>query len=160
MREYLVPHNPKTVHQTTVRNDFAAGVTAWHTFDAVYKDCYGYFAAGMLASGYNMYIGEYRKAATEDKAALTPTDVGFNVGMEGEATDVLEDAIVTCYETGSSVQRFRGYTDADGDIAFALRADGSRTYDRKVEKDGYTDDWVYGQTPTELNAADVTMVAE
>ena len=160
MREYLIPHNPKTVHQTTVRNDFAAGVTAWHAFSAVDKNCYGYFAAGMLASGYNIYIGQYRKAEAADKAALAPTDVAFEVWAAGDPTTDIEDAIVTCYETGSSVVRYRGYTDADGEVAFALRADNSRTYDRKTEKDGYVTDWVYGQTPTELDGANVTLTAE
>jgi len=158
MREYLIPHNPKTVHQTTVRNDFAAGVDAWHAFEAVDKNCWGYYAAGMLASGYNIYIGEYRKAAPADKAALAPVDVAFEVWIDESPTEDAEDAIVTVYETGSSVVRFRGYTDADGEIAFALRSDGSKTYDRKVELAGYDDDWVYGQTPAELDGANVQLV--
>lgn len=157
MREYLIPHNPQTVHQTLVRDDFAAGVVAWHAFEAVDKNCYGYYAAGMLASGYNIFIGQYRQAAADDKAALAPTDVAFNVWEWGAPTKASVDAIVTIFETGSSVVRFRGYTDEDGEIAFALRADNSRTYDRKVEKDGWVTDWIYGKTPSELDADNVTL---
>ena len=158
MREYLIPHNPQTVQQVIVRDDFAAAVTAWHTFDATQKACYDYYAAGMLASGYNIYVGAYRLAADAGaKTALEPTAFTTTVQEADSPSDLIENAIVTIYETGSSVVRFRGYTDASGEVTGALRADGSKTYDIKAEATGYTDEWLYGKTPTD---ATVTMYME
>ena len=148
MREWLKPANPNTANQQAVRNDFAAGVDRWHTFNALQKACYGYYAKGTLASGFNVFIGAWRLAPdAASKDALTPTE--FTTTVTSDGTTPIEGAKVVFKDTGSTVVRYDGLTDANGQAKGALRADGNKKYDLYITADGYEPYFEAGLTPAE-----------
>jgi hypothetical protein len=61
VRELVIPHNPQTVDQTTVRGQFTMAVTRWQGFDAATKLLWdnAVIAAGLLMSGFNYHQGKY-----------------------------------------------------------------------------------------------------
>jgi len=136
MREWLKPSNPNTANQQSVRNDFAAGVDRWHTFNALQKACYGYYAKGSLASGFNVFIGAWRLASdAASKDVLTLTEFTTTVTSDGSTT--IEGATVVYKSTGSTVERYKGTTDSNGEASGVLRADGGKSYDLYITADGY-----------------------
>ena len=147
MREWLKPANPNTAEQQSVRSDFAGAVDTWHTFNAAKKSAYGYYGSG-LASGFNVYIGEYRKAADSTaKAALEPTE--FTTTVTSDGSTPIEGATVVYKSTGSTVERYKGTTDSNGEAKGALRADGRKSYDLYVTADGYEPYFESGLSPAQ-----------
>ena len=117
----------------------------WHTFNAAKKSAYGYYGSG-LASGFNVYIGEYRKAADSTaKAALEPTE--FTTTVTSDESTPIEGATVAYRLTGSTVERYKGTTDSNGEASGALRADGGKSYDLYVTVDGYETYFEEGLAP-------------
>jgi len=157
MREWLKPTNPQTPDQQSVRNDFAAGVDRWHTFNAKQKTCYGYYAKGSLASGFNVFMGEWRLAADQTaKDALTPTE--FTTTVTSDGTTPVEGATVVYKDVGATVERYKGKSDANGEASGALRADGSKTYDLYITADGYEPYFESGLSPAQATKT-VTLTA-
>jgi len=157
MREWLKPANPNTTAQQEVRTDFAEAVSKWHTFNAAKKAAYGYYATSGLASGFNVFIGEYRKAADATaKNALEPTE--FTVTVTSDGTTPVEGATVKFTDTGSTVERYKGESDSNGEASGALRADGNKAYDLYITADGYEPYVETGLTPAEATKT-VTLTA-
>lgn len=157
MREWLKPANPNTPDQQTVRNDFAAGVDRWHTFNASQKACYGYYAKGGLASGFNVFMGAWRLAPDQTaKDALTPTE--FTTTVTSDGTTPVEGAVVIYKDVGATVERYKGKSDANGEASGALRADGSKTYDLYITADGYEPYFESGLSPAQATKT-VTLTA-
>ncbi|MDD3492841.1 MAG: carboxypeptidase-like regulatory domain-containing protein [Candidatus Thermoplasmatota archaeon] len=157
MREWLKPTNPNTPDQQNVRSDFANAVSNWHGFNAAKKDAYGYYATSGLASGFNVYVGEYRKAPDQAaKDALEPTE--FTTTVTSDGTTPVEGAKVTYKAAGSDVVRYQGTSDTNGEAAGALRADNGKTYDLYVEADGYETYYESGLAPADATT-DVTLTA-
>jgi len=76
-RSYVVPANPKTPAQQTVRNNFKNAVEAWHEFDALQKQAYGYLATPLQISGFNLWVSRYQKAATSGQTLPTAPKEGI-----------------------------------------------------------------------------------
>jgi len=92
-RMYVVPSNPKTPAQTTIRGYFKNAVDAFHDWNSYMKLCYDYLAAGQAMSGYNLWISRYQKATAAGEAA--PGDPIFGVMMVGSAFTLIETEEVT-----------------------------------------------------------------
>ena len=100
------------------------------------KDCIRLLRLSGLASVFNVYIGEYRKAADSTaKAALEPTE--FTTTVTSDGSTPTEGATVVYKDVGATVERYKGKSDANGEASGALRADGSKTYDLYITADGY-----------------------
>lgn len=63
-RSYVIPANPKTPAQQSVRNSFKNAVDSWHGFTALQKEAYNYLATPLQISGFNLWVSRYQKAAT------------------------------------------------------------------------------------------------
>ncbi|RLF44827.1 MAG: hypothetical protein DRN17_03770, partial [Thermoplasmata archaeon] len=110
-----------------------------------------------LASGFNVFIGEYRKAADATaKNALEPTE--FTVTVTSDGSTPVEGATVKFTDTGSTVERYKGESDSNGEASGALRADGNKTYDLYITADGYEPYVETGVTPAEATKT-VTLTA-
>ena len=61
VREYIIPHNPKTEDQETVRGQFSMAVVRWDGFEDPEKLAWDTYvtAAGLLMSGFNAHQGKY-----------------------------------------------------------------------------------------------------
>lgn len=70
-RSYVIPANPRTPAQQTVRNSFKNAVDAWHGFDALQKEAYNYLATPLQISGFNLWVSRYQKAATSGQPLPT-----------------------------------------------------------------------------------------
>ena len=83
------------------------------------KDCIRLLRLSGLASVFNVYIGEYRKAADSTaKAALEPTE--FTTTVTSDGSTPIEGATVVYRLTGSTVERYKGTTDSNGEASGAL----------------------------------------
>jgi len=64
-RSYVIPANPRTPAQQSVRNSFKNAVAEWHEFSALQKQAYNYLATPLQISGFNLWVSRYQKAATQ-----------------------------------------------------------------------------------------------
>jgi len=92
-RKYVIPSNPKTPAQTSVRGYFANAVDAYHGWNSYQKLAYDYLAAGQPYSGYNLWVSRYQKAATAGQTL--PSDPLFGVMMIGSAFTKVTGETVT-----------------------------------------------------------------
>jgi len=64
-RKYVIPANPKTTMQQTIRGYFTNAITAWHSYHSVQRLVYSYLATGLVMSGMNLLVRRWQKAATQ-----------------------------------------------------------------------------------------------
>jgi len=62
-RKYVIPANPKTTMQMTIRGYFTNAVAAWHTYHSIQRLVYSYLATGLVMSGFNLLVSRWQKAA-------------------------------------------------------------------------------------------------
>jgi len=62
-RKYVIPANPKTTMQQTVRGYFTNAIAAWHTYHSIQRLVYSYLATGLVMSGFNLLVSRWQKAA-------------------------------------------------------------------------------------------------
>jgi len=62
-RKYVIPANPKTTMQQTIRGYFTNAVAAWHTYHSIQRLVYSYLATGLVMSGFNLLVSRWQKAA-------------------------------------------------------------------------------------------------
>ncbi|MBA7573949.1 hypothetical protein ES708_15750 [subsurface metagenome] len=70
-RAYVIPANPRTTMQTTVRGWFTEAVAFWHSLHSIQRLAFGYLATGLVMSGFNLFVSKWQKAGavTEDRPA-------------------------------------------------------------------------------------------
>lgn len=62
-RKYVIPANPKTTMQQTIRGYFTNAVAKWHTYHSIQRLVYSYLATGLVMSGFNLLVRRWQKAA-------------------------------------------------------------------------------------------------
>jgi len=97
-RKHVIPHNPKTAKQTTVRGSFTDAVSHWKTvFNNLQKLAYKYLAAGKAESGFNLFLARWQTNAGTVRTAdpsfgykavgsLLTLENDITVGAVAEAT--------------------------------------------------------------------------
>jgi hypothetical protein len=90
-RKYVIPANPKTTMQTTVRNFFTAAVALWHTWSSLQKRCYSYLATGLVLSGFNLMVRRYQNWKLNGATAVDTPIQGIKQIGDGEATTVASE---------------------------------------------------------------------
>lgn len=81
-RKHVIPHNPKTTKQTTVRGSFANAVSHWRTaFNNLQKAAYKYLASGKAMSGFNLFVERWQKNFSTTKTV----DPSFGLKTIGTA---------------------------------------------------------------------------
>ena len=74
VRTRVIPQNPNTASQVSVRNTMTAGVSAWKTTASVptaSKTSWDYYASGSGMSGFNRYIKQFMETNSQLKAPWT-----------------------------------------------------------------------------------------
>ena len=74
-RSRVIPQNPKTDPQTSIRNTMAAGVSCWNSgsnCDATSKASWEVYASGTGMSGFNRFVKKFIELNTQ---RTTPWDV-------------------------------------------------------------------------------------
>ena len=77
VRTRVIPANPKTASQTSVRDTMTAGVSAWRetaSVTATSKLSWDYYASGTGMSGFNRYIKQFIETNTQYVAPWTNID--------------------------------------------------------------------------------------
>lgn len=64
-RKYVIPANPKTTMQMSIRGYFTNAIAAWHTYHSIQRLVYSYLATGLVMSGMNLLVSRWQKAATK-----------------------------------------------------------------------------------------------
>ncbi|GAI39962.1 unnamed protein product [marine sediment metagenome] len=59
-RKYVIPANPNTTMQKTVRGHFSSAVALWHTWPSLKKRAYSYLCSGLVMSGFNLLVKRYQ----------------------------------------------------------------------------------------------------
>lgn len=89
-RKHVIPHNPKTAKQTTVRGSFTDAVSHWKTvFNSMQKLAYKYLAAGKAESGFNLFVARWQKSSGTTRTANPPfglKSVGSSLTLENDIT--------------------------------------------------------------------------
>ena len=76
-RKYVVPSNPNTVQQQTVRGSFTNAVDLWHDFLSLQRSAYGYMATGLTMSGFNLLVSRWQKMTPGERAAYVEPYMGM-----------------------------------------------------------------------------------
>lgn len=63
-RKYVIPANPRTTMQTTVRGWFTEAVSFWHTLHSIQRLAFSYLATGLVMSGFNLLVSKWQKAGS------------------------------------------------------------------------------------------------
>ena len=74
-RKYVIPYNPNTTGQQTIRTYFTQAVAAYRGEDQATKDAWNTFVKnlGSAMSGFNYYLAEFIKATIADSGTPPTT---------------------------------------------------------------------------------------
>lgn len=92
-RKYVIPANPKTTMQQTVRDSFKAAILFWHTLSSIQRLAFAYLATGLVMSGMNYLVSRWQKAMSLSKPM--PTDPAEGYKQIGSESTPETDAALT-----------------------------------------------------------------
>jgi hypothetical protein len=84
-RKYVVPSNPNTVKQQSIRTSFSNAVDKWHAFLSAQRKAYAYMATGLTMSGFNLEVSRWQKMSAAERS----TYVNPYLGMKQIGSDDL-----------------------------------------------------------------------
>lgn len=76
-RSYVIPANPNTTKQQSVRNNLKNGVIRWHLYCSTIRKAYAYMAAGLVMSGFNLLVRRWQKAMPDSDTAMVAPTLGI-----------------------------------------------------------------------------------
>ena len=97
-RKYVIPSNPNTTKQQTVRTAFTNGVTAWHTYLTYQRQAYNYMASGQVLSGYNLFLRRYQNAVLAGDPAPSAPVIGWRQVISAQSA-VVDETLPAATET-------------------------------------------------------------
>ena len=135
-RRYVIPANPKTTKQISVRNNFKNAVSLWHAWSSLMHRAYDYLASGKALSGFNLLTRRYQSWKLNAKTEVdTPAEGIKQIGHTktaqsdvytslGEGHDTLTQAPVVIgsahFKTAANAAAVDVEVDAEmGDIRIA-----------------------------------------
>jgi hypothetical protein len=77
IRIHVIPRNPDTERQRTVRYAFAEAVKTWQSMNRDEKEKYIIRAHSLPMSGYNLFISEYMKKPVSGDMKPVPAQTSF-----------------------------------------------------------------------------------
>ncbi len=92
-RAYVIPANPKTTMQQTVRGYFTNVIATWHTYHSIQRLVFSYLATGLVMSGMNLLVRRWMLAAT--KALTLPIAPQEGIKQIASAKSVKTDEVVS-----------------------------------------------------------------
>ncbi len=120
-RKWVKPSNPRTPMQQTIRSSFANAVEKYQQFNQYQKDAYNYLSAGLVMSGYNLFISRWQKMSEADRVVYVAPPVGFKqLGLGDYSTEktVSTTANTASYTVGTNplVIGKTSFTKGSGDL--------------------------------------------
>ncbi len=94
-RKWVKPANPNTPAQQEVRGNFATGAAKYKSFNAYQKQAYDPLAAGLVMSGYNLFLSRWQKMTDAEREAYVEPQTGFKQIGLGDYSDANDISIVT-----------------------------------------------------------------
>jgi len=91
-RAYVIPANPNTTMQQTIRGYFTNAISAWHSYHSLQRLVYSYLATGLVMSGFNLLVRRWQKAAIA--ATTLPIDPQEGIKQIASATSQKDDETV------------------------------------------------------------------
>jgi hypothetical protein len=91
-RKYVIPANPDTTMQSTVRTHFTNAVAMWHTWSSLQKKALGYLASGLVMSGFNLMVKRYQLWKLKGGTQVLDPKYGIKQIGDGDATTVASEA--------------------------------------------------------------------
>lgn len=91
-RKYVIPANPDTTMQSTVRNHFTNAVALWHTWSSLQKKALGYLASGLVMSGFNLLVKRYQLWKLVGGGEVLDPKYGIKQIGAGDKTHVADEA--------------------------------------------------------------------
>jgi len=91
-RAYVIPANPKTTMQQTIRGYFKNAVASWHVYHSLQRLVFSYLATGLVMSGFNLLVRRWQLAAT--KALTLPLAPQEGIKQIASATSQKDDETV------------------------------------------------------------------
>jgi len=76
-RKWVKPANPRTPMQQAIRSSFSNAVSKYQSFNQHQKEAYNYLSAGLVMSGYNLFISRWQKMSAADRQAYVSPPTGF-----------------------------------------------------------------------------------
>ena len=76
-RKYVVPSNPNTAKQQSIRTSFTNAVDKWHAYLSVQRRAYGYMATGLTMSGFNLLVSRWQKMTSAERSAYVNPYMGM-----------------------------------------------------------------------------------
>lgn len=77
VRSRVIPANPQTAGQVSIRDTLTAGVSTWRDdaqVDATSRSSWDYYASGTGMSGFNRYIKSFIETNTQQESPWTVPD--------------------------------------------------------------------------------------
>jgi hypothetical protein len=91
-RKYVIPANPDTTMQSTVRTHFTNAVALWHTWSSLMKKAYAYLSSGLVMSGFNLMVKRYQIWKLKGGTEVLPPEYGIKQIGDGDETHVASEA--------------------------------------------------------------------
>lgn len=76
-RAYVIPANPNTTKQQSVRNNLGNAIIRWHEYCTEQRRAYAYMASGLVMSGFNLFVSRYQKAMPTSDASMIEPPIGI-----------------------------------------------------------------------------------
>jgi len=76
-RSYVIPANPNTTKQQSVRTNLANAIVRWHLYCSTIRKAYAYMAAGLVMSGFNLLVRRWQKAMPDSATAMVVPTLGI-----------------------------------------------------------------------------------
>ena len=73
-RAYVIPANPNTTKQQAVRSNLSNAIDRWHSYQTQQRRAYGYMSAGLVMSGFNLFVSRWQKEMPDsDENMIVPS---------------------------------------------------------------------------------------
>jgi hypothetical protein len=89
-RKYVVPSNPNTTKQQSIRTSFTNAVDKWHAFLSAQRKAYGYMATGLTMSGFNLEVSRWQKMSSAERAAYVNPYLGMKQIGSNDLTAIVQ----------------------------------------------------------------------
>lgn len=76
-RSYVIPANPNTTKQQEVRTNLANAIIRWHLYNTEMRRAYGYMAAGLVMSGFNLLVSRWQKEMPDSAENMIYPSLGI-----------------------------------------------------------------------------------
>lgn len=89
-RKYVIPSNPNTAKQQSIRTSFTNAVDKWHAYLSAQRKAYGYMATGLTMSGFNLLVSRWQKMSSAERSAYVNPYMGMKQIGSNDLTAIVQ----------------------------------------------------------------------